>query len=224
MRVLLDLVRPRASRGQLIGGVLCLILGFAVAAQVQSNEAGTTFATVRQDELAGILADLSQRSDRLRADIRDLEDTRAELQRDGQGETAMVEARKRAATYGVLAGTLPAAGPGIELDIDDPSRRVLSAVLLNAVQELRDAGAEVIQINDVRVGVDTFFLDRPGGGVEIDRRHVDPPYRFLVIGDAHTMSTALNIPGGVMKSIQTTGAAGSITQRDQITIRAVRSS
>jgi uncharacterized protein YlxW (UPF0749 family) len=224
MRALLDLVRPRASRGQLIGGVLCLILGFAVAAQVQSNEAGTTFATARQDELAGILADLSQRSDRLRADIRDLEDTRAELQRDGQGETAMAEARRRAATYGVLAGTLPAAGPGIELDIDDPSRRVLSTVLLNAVQELRDAGAEVIQINDVRVGVDTFFLDRPGGGVEIDRRHVDPPYRFLVIGDAHTMSTALNIPGGVMKSIQTTGAAGSITQRDQITIHAVRSS
>lgn len=224
MRALLDLLRPRASRGQLIAGVLCLILGFAVAAQVQSNEAGTTFATARQDELAGILADLSQRSDRLRADIRDLEDTRAKLQRDGQGETAMAEARRRAATYGVLAGTLPAAGPGIELDIDDPSRRVLSTVLLNAVQELRDAGAEVIQINDIRVGVDTFFLDRPGGGVEIDRRHVDPPYRFLVIGDAHTMSTALNIPGGVMKSIQTAGAAGSITQRDQITIRAVRSS
>lgn len=224
MRALLDLLRPRASRGQLIGGVLCLILGFAVAAQVQSNEAGTTFATARQDELAGILADLSQRSDRLRADIRDLEDTRAKLQRGGQGETAMAQARRRAATYGVLAGTLPAAGPGIELDIDDPSRRVLSTVLLNAVQELRDAGAEVIQINDIRVGVDTFFLDRPGGGVEIDRRHVDPPYRFLVIGDAHTMSTALNIPGGVMKSIQTTGAAGSITQRDQITIRAVRSS
>ncbi|MCW2941041.1 MAG: hypothetical protein JWN00_4026 [Actinomycetia bacterium] len=224
MRALFDLLRPRASRGQLIGGVLCLILGFAVAAQVQSNEAGTTFATARQDELAGILADLSQRSDRLRADIRDLEDTRAKLQRDGQGEAAMAEARRRAATYGVLAGTLPAAGPGIELDIDDPSRRVLSTVLLNAVQELRDAGAEVIQINDIRVGVDTFFLDRPGGGIEIDRRHLDPPYRFLVIGDAHTMSTALNIPGGVMKSIQTTGAAGSITQRDQITIRAVRSS
>jgi uncharacterized protein YlxW (UPF0749 family) len=224
MRALLDLLRPRASRGQLIGGMLCLILGFAVAAQVQSNEAGTTFATARQDELAGILADLSQRSDRLRADIRDLEDTRAKLQRDGQGEAAMAEARRRAATYGVLAGTLPAAGPGIELDIDDPSRRVLSTVLLNAVQELRDAGAEVIQINDIRVGVDTFFLDRPGGGIEIDRRHLDPPYRFLVIGDAHTMSTALNIPGGVMKSIQTTGAAGSITQRDQIAIRAVRSS
>jgi uncharacterized protein YlxW (UPF0749 family) len=220
---LLDLLWPRATRGQFIAALLCLVFGFAVVAQVQSTKADTTFATARQDELVGILSDLSQRSDRLRADIRDLEDTKASLERDGQGETAMEEALRRAAVYGVLAGTLPATGQGIELDISDPSRRVPSGVLLDALQELRDAGAEVIQINDVRAGVSTYFTDLPGGGVAVDGHRLDSPYRFLVIGDPHVMSTALNIPGGVMKNIQNAGGSGSITQPAKITVSAIRS-
>ncbi|MGI8331541.1 DUF881 domain-containing protein [Actinomadura scrupuli] len=219
----LDLLWPRINRGQFIAGLLCLVLGFAVAAQVQSTKADTTFATARQDELVGILSDLSQRSDRLRADIRDLEDTRASLERDGQGGTAMEEARRRAAVYGVLAGTLPATGQGIVLDISDPARRVPSGVLLDTLQELRDAGAEVIQINDVRAGVNTYFTDLPGGGVAVDGHRLEPPYRFLVIGDPHVMSTALNIPGGVMKNISNAGGSGSITQPAKITVSAVRS-
>ena len=61
------LLRPRVNRGQLIVGLLCAALGFAVATQVHSNDKGTKFATARQDELVGILGDLSQRSDRLRS-------------------------------------------------------------------------------------------------------------------------------------------------------------
>lgn len=222
LRGVLELLRPRATKGHLIGGLLCLGLGFAMAAQVQSTQADTTFATARQDELVGILSDLSQRSERLRGDLRDLEDTKASLERDVQGETAIEEARRRAVTYGLLAGTLPATGPGIELTIGDPGR-VKAGTLLDTLQELRDAGAEVIQVNDLRVGVDTYFLDSPGGGVEADGRRLQVPYRFLAIGDPHTLTTALNIPGGVMKSLHGAGAAAVITQRQDIAIRAIRS-
>ncbi|RAY11109.1 hypothetical protein DPM19_31870 [Actinomadura craniellae] len=223
-RGLLELLRPRATRGQLAGGLLCLLLGFAVVAQVRSTQADTTFATARQDELVGILSDLSQRSERLRGDIRDLEGTRDSLARDGEGEAALAEARRRAATYGILAGTLPATGPGIEVTIDDPAGRIRADTLLDTLQELRDAGAEVIQVGDVRVGVNTYFTDPPGGGVvEVDGRRLQPPYRFLAIGDPHTLTTALNIPGGVMKTVEGLGAGGSIVQRQKIAISAVRS-
>ena len=217
-------LRPRASRSQLITSVLCLLLGFAVAAQVKSNRADTTFASARQDELVGILADVTERSDRLRGDIRDMETTKARLERDGQGQAALEEARRRATTYGILAGTLPASGPGIELLIDDPAGRVRASVLLDTVQELRDAGAEVIQVNDVRAGVNSYFLDAPGRrGIDMDGRRLAPPYRLLVIGDPHTLTTALNIPGGVMKTLRNAGANGLITQREKVAVRAVRS-
>ncbi|MFC6885173.1 MULTISPECIES: DUF881 domain-containing protein [Actinomadura] len=218
----MDLLRPRTTWGQLVGGLLCLVVGFAVVAQVQSNKRDTTFATARQDELVGILSDLGQRSERLRGDLRDLEGTKADLERDVQGDAALEEAHRRATTYGLLAGTLPAEGPGIEMLIADPRSGVRAANLLDALQELRDAGAEVVQVNDVRTAAGTYFLD-VSGGVEADGRRLAAPYRFLAIGDPHTMTTALNIPGGVVKTLQTAGASVSITPRTRMAVSAVRS-
>ena len=223
IRLLCTVLRPRSSRGQVLAGVLCLVLGFAVAAQVKANRADTAFAAARQDELVGILSDLSERSDRLREDIRELEDTKARLERDSQGQTALEEAHRRAMTYGTLAGTLPATGPGIELTIHDPGGRVRANMLLDTVQELRDAGAEVIQVNDVRAGVDSYFLDAPANTINMDGRRLRAPYRLLVIGDPHTLTTALNIPGGVIRTLKNAGANGLITQRETVAISAVRS-
>ena len=217
------LLRPRLNRGQLIVAVLCAVLGFAVAAQVRSNDRDTKFATARQDELVGILGDLSQRSDRLRSDIRDLDATKSGLQRDSQGQAALVDARRRASTYGILAGTVPATGPGIELTVTDPQSRVRAASLLDTLEELRDAGAEVVQVDDVRVGVSTYFTDSSGGAVMADGRPLARPFRFLAIGDPHTLATALNIPGGVLRTLRNSGAEGAVQQRQKITIQAVRS-
>jgi uncharacterized protein YlxW (UPF0749 family) len=218
---LADLLRPRLTRGQLAGGLLCLLLGFAAVAQVESTQRDTTFATARQDELVGVLSDLSQRSERLRGDLRELEGTKAELERGGQGDTALRDARERATAYGLLAGTLPAEGPGIELLIHDPAGRVRAVHLLDALQELRDAGAEVVQINDVRAGTGTYFVDA-ADGVEADGRSLRAPYRFLVIGDPHTMTTALDIPGGVIKVLESAGARASVAARPKVEIRATR--
>jgi uncharacterized protein YlxW (UPF0749 family) len=217
-------LRPRINRGQVIAAVLCTVLGFAAAAQMRSNDKDTEFATARQDELVGILGDLTQRSDRLRSDLRDLDNTRSGLQRDTQGQAALEDAQRRATTYGLLAGTLPATGPGIELTVRDPRGRVRADALLDTLEELRDAGAEVVQVGDVRVGVGTFFADASSGGITADGRVLTPPYRFLAIGDPHTLATAMTIPGGVLKSLRTSGAEGVVAQRQKITIQAVRSS
>lgn len=213
----------RADRGQVLIAVLCAALGFAVAAQVRANDRDTKFATARQDELVGILGDLTQRSDRLRGDVRDLEETRSGLLQDAQGTTAIDDARRRADAYGLLAGTLPATGPGIELTVDDPHGRVRAGDLLDTLEELRDAGAEVVQVGDVRVGVNTYFADENGGGVAVDGRPLTPPYRFLAIGDPHTMATALRIPGGILQTLRNNGAEGIVVQEQKIIIRAVRS-
>ncbi|TDB98751.1 DUF881 domain-containing protein [Actinomadura sp. 7K534] len=222
LRGLAGLLRPRVSRAQLAGGLLCLLLGFAVVVQVQSTKRDTTFATARQDELVGILSDLGQRSDRLQGDLRELEDTKAELERDAEGETALEEARERTTTYGLLAGTLPAEGPGIEMVISDPGGAVKAIDLLDALEELRDAGAEVVQVNDVRAGVDTYFVDGRHG-IESDGEVLTAPYRFLAIGDPHTMTTAMNIPGGLVRTLQGKGAGVLINPRAKVTVGAVRS-
>ena len=68
----------------------------------------------------------------------------------------------------------------------------------------------------------TYFTDASGGTVVADGSTLTRPYRFLAIGDPHTLATALNIPGGVLRSLRNSGAEGTVTQRQKITIQAVR--
>jgi uncharacterized protein YlxW (UPF0749 family) len=72
--------------------------------------------------------------------------------------------------------------------------------------------------------VSTYFSDASGGGVMADGHRLTRPYRFLAIGDPHTLATALNIPGGVLRTLHNSGAEGVVAQRQKITIQAVRSS
>ena len=88
--------------------------------------------------------------------------------------------------------------------------------MLDAVQELRGAGAEAMQISGgdgatVRIIASTYFLDSDGGISVVDGRRLTGPYTITVIGDPKTMRTALNIPGGVVASVS--GDGGNVTSR-----------
>lgn len=217
-------LRPKAGRTQLVVAVLCAVLGFAVAVQVRSHQHIDKFETARVDELVALLNKLSERAERMRDELWELRETKQQLESGSRKREALLaQARERADTLGLLAGTLPAVGPGIELTVADPEGTVDAAMLLNILQELRDAGAEVVQIGPVRVVASTHFVDpSDGAGVTVDGRTLRPPYRFLAIGDPDTMSTALEIPGGVLESLQGAGATGVVAEKDMVRITAVR--
>ena len=126
--------------------------------QVHSDRREPAFTTARQSDLVDILDSLSSRSDQLRAQIATEQAALAKLT-GGNGETqaALDEAQKRLATLQILAGTAPATGPGIDLHITDPSHQVTADVLLETLEELRDAGAEAVQITGDAVA--------PAGGI-----------------------------------------------------------
>ena len=216
--------RPRLwppGRGQVLVAVLLAVLGFAVVVQTrQTREDG--LQSLRQSDLVRIFDNLQQQSARLDEDARRLEETQQDL-RSGTDRTAAAEqaARQRLEVLGILAGTLPATGPGIRLRIDDPDDRVTAAMLIDTVQELRDAGAEAIQIGDVRVVANTAFVDGPDS-VVADGSELRPPYEFVAIGDAATMRSALGIPGGVLETLRSGGAEGVVDPRTSLTVSALR--
>jgi Uncharacterized protein conserved in bacteria len=83
-------------------------------------------------------------------------------------------------------------------------------VILDAVEELRDAGAEALQIEAnnkqaVRIVASTWFVDGPNGSLVVDGRTLVGPYWVTAIGDPPTMQTALNIPGGVVDTVHNAG-------------------
>lgn len=234
--VLSRLLRPRLRRVDLAVAVLLAMLGFAAVVQVRSTQEEGPLALARQGDLVQILAELSNRNDRLRAEVSALEQTRRDLV-SGTDEAALTEARRRAQLLGVLAGTVPARGPGLRLTITDPEERVTADVLLDALEELRAAGAEAVQLEgpvelggtepdtggtQVRVAVATSLVDGERGGIVVDGQELRPPYRFVVIGDPATLESALGIPGGVIANVEARGARALVQRSEDVLVGALR--
>ena len=219
-RTLLRMARPRATRANVFAVVLAIGLGFAIATQVQqTNQSG--LEQLREDELVRILDDVSSEQDRLSTDVRTLELRRDRLLSGADGsEEALKTAQERVDTLGILTGTAPATGPGVVITISDPDHKVTAARLLDALQELRDAGAEAVQINDVRVVADTWFTDSDGA-VEVSGQRIHPPYTIRAIGDSATMASAMDIPGGVTESVRRDGATSTVRQADTVEVTAL---
>jgi uncharacterized protein YlxW (UPF0749 family) len=224
LRRVWPLLRPRTSRTQVLVAVLVFCLGFAFAVQVHSTGQAGGLRTARQEDLDTILDDLNTRSDRLRQEIAGLQATRDRLLNGSdRAKVALEETRKRAQQLAILAGTVAATGPGVRITISDSGGKVRADLLLNAVEELRDAGAEAIQIGDVRVVAASYLIDARDGGVAVDGRPLRPPYVLLAIGDPRTLAEALAIPGGVVDSVDAlSGARANVTASAQIRITALR--
>ncbi|GEN78917.1 DUF881 domain-containing protein [Actinotalea fermentans] len=220
-RVLARAAMPRATRGQLLTGVLCAVLGFAVVVQVQANRADP-LSTLRQDELVRLLDDVTRNGEQLADQVAELRGQRNDLVTASDGDRAARDAaRERAEVQGILAGRLPAEGPGIELVIADPGDEVAATTLYTVLEELRNAGAEAVQLADLRITASSYIVDAPGG-VEVDGVLVESPYRWLAIGDPDTMTTALGIPGGALAVVRNAGGTTSVTPSDLVQITAVR--
>ncbi len=207
----------------LIAG-LCALLGFAVVLQVQRTASGDSLASARPDDLVQILDELQRREDDLNSEITRLQESLGRLERSGQSsEEALAEAQRQAAALGILTGTVPAGGPGVRIVIDDPDRRVPPEVLLDAIQELRNAGAEAFQVGPVRIGVDSAFTGS-GGAITLDGQPLVAPYTITAIGDPPTLAAALAIPGGVFDTVRRAGGTMDVQQSDAVVIDALRQS
>jgi uncharacterized protein YlxW (UPF0749 family) len=131
------------------------------------------------------------------------------------------EAQHRAAQLAILAGSSGASGPGIAIRIADPGHRVSAALLLDAVQELRDAGAEAIVVNrTARVVAQTYFLDGPTS-IDVGGRAVKPPFVIEAIGDPPTMMEAMRFRGGLIDRAKGRGARATVAVRQTLTITAL---
>lgn len=214
---------PRPSRSNLLAMLLALALGFAIIAQVRQTSI-QGLETLREDELVRILSDVDQDGDQLSGEVRDLQSSLELLKSRTTGEQeAQRAAQERLDALGILAGTAPAKGPGILLRIEDPQRLVRENLLLDAVQELRAAGAEAIQVGDVRVVASTWFADTDGGGISVSGAAVTPPYVIRAIGDPNTLAGAMQIPGGVTATARRVGAEASVDIRDEVEVDALLS-
>ncbi|WP_154402069.1 DUF881 domain-containing protein [Ornithinimicrobium cavernae] len=212
------LVRPRLSTGNVLAALMTLAVGFALVTQVQAAN-DVALDELRETDLIALLDDVSERADTLEAEIRLLESDKRALEQ-GSGTEAAEAALTRLTSHQILAGTVPVEGPGVTMTVEAREGGFTPTMMIDLMQELRNAGAEAIQIGAVRV-VATSWIGIEDGTLLVDGQRVEAPFRIVAIGDPHTLSGAMAIPGGFTDSVRGIGGNVQVVEGEQLVIDAL---
>ncbi|WP_392508596.1 DUF881 domain-containing protein [Naumannella halotolerans] len=199
------------SRGQVIVGLVLCLVAVAVTMQVRAQSTDDTYATARRADLVQILDGLNAESRRLDDEISNLENTRDELRSGVDSERiAREEAMRREEDLSILAGTRSAVGPGVRIVIEDPNAGLTDVIMIDTIQELRDSGAEAIEINDAVRVVASTWVSRSEDGLIIDGVAITAPYAIDAIGDANALAEATRFPGGLVSEVENERIGGEV--------------
>jgi uncharacterized protein YlxW (UPF0749 family) len=211
---------PQRSGTQVVITVLFIALGFTLTAAISGSANDSILANARQSDLVSLLDDLAQREARLQAENSRLENARETLL-GGDEYAALNEAKRRADDLAVLAGSETIIGTGIQVSI---SGNLTASTLIDAIQELRDAGASAIQISDrglaVRLVASSWFADSPSG-ITVSGTALQVPITISVIGDPSVLIPAIEIPGGLVDSVGSGGGEVKISESQNVDISAI---
>lgn len=218
-------LNANANRARLVTSVLvalmCALLGFGYAVQVHNNQ--SSYQSLSEEELVRLLDETSTQVDKLEERKSQLNQqlTSIKSAADKQKEAARI-AQQNEQSSGILSGRLPAQGRGVVVTISEESDRVDATTMFNLIEELRNAGAEVISFGDVRVVTNTYFLDTKSG-LECDGKKMKAPYTIKAIGDPDALQNAIQIAGGVGSRIKVQyHASVSVEQSNSVRIDQVR--
>lgn len=215
-------LNAHSTKARLVSSMLvalmCALLGFAYMSQI--NNPASTYETMSEDELNRLIGETSTQ-------ITNLEQRKVELNRQlntlkteaDKNEAARRIARQNEETSGILSGRLPAKGEGVIVSIGRGTKqRIDAATMFNLIEELRNAGAEVIALNTVRVTARTYVSDTESGLVS-DGVELRAPYVVKAIGDPQNLSNAVNLAGGVGSRLEVKfGANVDVEARDEVVI------
>lgn len=222
-----SLLDANRNKARLITNVfvvlLCAMLGYGYV--IQLNNTRSAYETMSEEELTRLISETSnqiqqqeQRRDELQEQLNSLQEAS-----DKQQEAQRI-AEQNEQTSGILSGRLPAEGEGVTIRVTHGSiEAVDAATMFSLIEELRNAGAEVIAINDVRVITQTYIADGEDGLI-CDGQPLSSPYVIKAIGDSQNLQNAVNIAGGVGSRLKVKfGADVDVTSSDLVKIDEVAS-
>ena len=166
--------RTRILTGLLVM-LLCALLSFAYMIQV--NRSALVYQTMSEDELTRLITETNSQ-------IQNLEQRKFELTSQLNSLKASVNKQEEAAriakqnsqTSGLISGRLPAIGKGVIIHITAGEKeRVDAATMFQLIEELRNAGVEVMSINDIRIVTSSYISDAKHG-LLCDGIEINPPY------------------------------------------------
>ena len=126
-----------------------------------------------------------------------------------------------------MLGLTDATGPGVIVTLSDSKKDIATSLnpsqllvhdldVLSVINELKNAGAEAISINDQRI-VPTTGIICGGNIIDINGEKVGAPFEIKAIGLPEQLS-ALDRPGGYLQTLRTYTVGAELKTANSITI------
>jgi uncharacterized protein YlxW (UPF0749 family) len=209
-------VKQRVAQVSL--SAVALLIGILLVGQLRSQARPTEISTLPAQELSQLVDTLSDRNRELRTGLADLRETLREYRVAGsQGQSALEVSREDLRRITAFGGLAAVEGEGLILDVEGD----LDAIALNdLLNELRNAGAEALAVDDIRITHRSVAVQGPTSllidGFEVDRR-----FSLLAIGSPDGLLATLERPGGIIAQLQQFIDASIVArQSDEIVVPA----
>ncbi len=197
----------------LVLGVAFFLLSFAITVQLRitsSEESEVTqekIVTGLKDEIFRLNDDNTKLSKMLEISEGTLEDVRFKA---SENDASNIEKSNLIKKYTIVQGLTDVQGTGIVIryypngkrqDGETMGNADITKDLVDIVNELKNAGAEAIAVNEIRI-TNISSIEMEKNNIVVDGTRIARPFVIKAIGNSETMNSSLIRPGGIIELIK----------------------
>ncbi len=214
----------------LILGMMCFILTVGICIQVKtvSSYGVTIGGSQKESELRDQVLKMKERYEevygKLQETQKEIEKARTEVSNNNQ---ELKELDERIKKVNILLGLTDVQGAGVSITVTDAPSNIITNLsddelithntdLLAIVNELKNAGAEAIDINGQRI-IATTAITCEGNVIAINGERVTSTFTINAIGLPELMAT-LNRPGGYLQYLERDNIKTTLKKMENIQI------
>ena len=209
---------------------MCLALTAGICIQVRTVKNSNSTVSNNYEE-NNLRAEVLRYKEKYDNKVRDLEKAEAELEKERESSTQnngdLQNKEEEIINGNKILGLAEVTGPGVTVTLTDSKKDINSALdpttlvvhdldVLSVINELKNAGAEAISINDQRI-VPTSGIICGGNIIDINKEKVGTPFVIKAIGLPEQLA-ALNRPGGYLERLKEDGIGVELKKSNSITI------
>lgn len=200
--------------------IVAMLIGVLGVGQLNSQARPTQISSLSAQELSTLIETLTARNRELRSGLADIREQLREYEVSGpQGQSALQVSREDLRRITAFGGLAPVDGQGIVMDVDGD----LDAIALNdLINELRNAGAEGIAVDAVRITARSVAIEGPRS-LQVDGVDVGRHFTLRAIGSPDGLLSAVQRPGGIISQLKLfISATIVVTQAEAVQLPASR--
>lgn len=211
-------------------GLMCLALTYGICLQIRTVESSNVKVSQNYEE-NNLRAEVLKFKEKYDNKYKELENAEKELEQERENatknNTELEDTETQIKKSNRMLGLTEVKGPGVIVTLQDSKMNTANALnisdlvvhdldVLSVINELKNAGAEAISINNQRL-VSTTAISCEGNVININGEKIGSPFTIKAIGLPESLA-ALSRPGGYLEILKGYEIEAELKKSNDITI------